>query len=149
VVTAAAGLILLCGGPGDIPAAARHRRLSRVAESNSSGFGFHTRRQSERTLKASSPGFRTSAFVTALTGPAGSWTAGMKQKDARTLMIQEWDRWLQIQSIAPREATGRDSLKFYFELQDKSSPLLDFQTRGRDKWDVIHGWLMGQRRALD
>ena len=73
----------------------------------------------------------------------------MKQKDARTLMIQEWDRWLQTQSIAPREASGRDSLKFFFELQDKSSPLLDFQTRGRDKWDVVHGWLMGQRRALD
>jgi hypothetical protein len=77
------------------------------------------------------------------------WTAGMKQKDARALMMQEWDRWLQTQSIAAREATGRDSLKFYFELQDKRSPLLDFQTRGRDKWDVVYGWLIGQRRSLE
>jgi hypothetical protein len=72
----------------------------------------------------------------------------MKQKDAKALMMQEWDRWLEIQSIAPREATGRDSLKFYFELQDKRSPLLEFQTRGRDKWDIVHGWLIGQRRGL-
>jgi hypothetical protein len=73
----------------------------------------------------------------------------MKQKDARALMMQEWDRWLQSQSIAPREATGRDSLKFYFELQDKRSPLLEFQTRGRDKWDVVHGWLIGRRDDPD
>jgi hypothetical protein len=73
----------------------------------------------------------------------------MKQKDARALMIEEWDRWLQSQSIAPREATGRDSLKFYIELQDKRSPLLEFQTRGRDKWDVIYGWLIGRRHEPD
>jgi hypothetical protein len=73
----------------------------------------------------------------------------MKQKDARALMIEEWDRLLQSQSIAPREATGRDSLKFYIELQDKRSPLLEFQTRGRDKWDVIYGWLIGRRHEPD
>jgi hypothetical protein len=73
----------------------------------------------------------------------------MKQKDAKTLMKQEWDRWLAAESITACEATGRDSLKFYFELQDKRSPLLNFQTRGRDKWDVVHGWLIGQRRAQD
>jgi len=52
----------------------------------------------------------------------------MKQKDARALMIREWDRWLQTQSIDPDEATGRDALKFFFELQDKQSPLVNFQT---------------------
>src|SRR5262249_9698483 len=117
--------------------------------SNSIGFGFHTRRQSERTLKAFSPGFRTQRVRHGPQGPASIWTAGMKQKDARALMMQEWDQWLQTQSIARREATGRDSLKFYFELQDKRSPLLDFQTRGRDKWDVVHGWLVGARRGLE
>jgi hypothetical protein len=69
----------------------------------------------------------------------------MKQKDAKALIIQEWDRWLQSQSIDRGEASGRDSLKFFFELQDKRSPLLDFQTRGRDKWEVVHTWLIGGR----
>ncbi len=73
----------------------------------------------------------------------------MKQKDARALMMPEWGRWLQSQSIDPDQATGRDSLKFYFELQDKQSPLLNFQTRGRDKWEVVHAWLVGERRAPD
>ncbi len=73
----------------------------------------------------------------------------MKQMDARALMIREWDRWLQTQSIDPDEATGRDALKFFFELQDKQSPLVNFQTRGRDKWDVVHAWLIGGRRASD
>jgi hypothetical protein len=73
----------------------------------------------------------------------------MKQKDARALMMPEWGRWLQSQSIDPDQATGRDSLKFYFELEDKRSPLLNFQTRGRDKWEVVHAWLVGERRAPD
>jgi hypothetical protein len=73
----------------------------------------------------------------------------MKQKDARTLMLPEWQRWLQSQSIDPNQATGRESLKFFFELQDKRSPLLDFQTRGRDKWELVHSWLVGERRVLD
>ena len=73
----------------------------------------------------------------------------MKQKDARALMMQEWDRWLQTQSIAPREATSRDSLKFYFELQDKRSALLNFQSRGRDKWQIVHSWLLSEHRVND
>jgi hypothetical protein len=73
----------------------------------------------------------------------------MKQKDAKALLTQEWSRWLQSQSIDPDTATGRDSLKFFFELQDQQSPLLSFQTRGRDKWEVVHDWLMGPRRATD
>ena len=51
----------------------------------------------------------------------------MKQKNARALMIGEWNRWLQTHSIKPDEATGRDALKFFFELQDRRSPLMDFQ----------------------
>jgi hypothetical protein len=71
----------------------------------------------------------------------------MKQKDAKTLIIQEWNRWLQTQSIDPSEATGRDSLKFFIQLQDERSPLLNFQTRGRDKWELVHAWLIGGRRS--
>ena len=73
----------------------------------------------------------------------------MKQKDLRTLIVREWDSWLQSQSIAPESATGRDSLKFYFDLQDRRSSLLNFQSRGRDKWQIVHAWLLSEHRVLD
>ncbi len=46
-------------------------------------------------------------------------------------------------------ATGRDTLKFYLELKDAQSPLLKFQGRGRDKWQIVHGWLRNEGRADD
>jgi len=73
----------------------------------------------------------------------------MKQRDLRTHIIREWDAWLQSQAIPPGSATGRDSLKFYFELQDKRSTLLNFQSRGRDKWQIVHSWLLSEHRVLD
>ena len=69
----------------------------------------------------------------------------MRQKEARPLIIREWDRWLQTHSIESGGPTGRDTLKFFFELQDARSPLLDFQSRGRDKWPIIHTWLLSDR----
>jgi len=73
----------------------------------------------------------------------------MKQKEVRALIIREWDRWLQTQSVDPEGPTGRDSLKFYFELQDNRSTLLDFQSRGRYKWLIVHSWLLSERRVSD
>ncbi|WJR74825.1 hypothetical protein [Bradyrhizobium sp. NP1] len=73
----------------------------------------------------------------------------MKQKEVRSLIIKEWDRWLQTQSIDTKGPTGRESLKFYFELQDTRSTLLDFQARGRDKWRILHSWLVSERRVSD
>jgi hypothetical protein len=70
----------------------------------------------------------------------------MKQEKARRLIIKEWDQWVQTQSIDSAGASGRDSLKFFLELQDAQSALLDFQTRGRDKWQIVHGWLLEARR---
>jgi hypothetical protein len=72
----------------------------------------------------------------------------MKQRDARILMIQTWERWLQTHSIDPDHASGRDTLKFYFELQDSKSELLDFQSRGRDKWHIINGWLLREQHCV-
>ena len=51
--------------------------------------------------------------------------------------------------IVEDNADGRESLQFFFELQDSRSPLLDFQTRGRDKWQLVHAWLIGERRVPD
>jgi hypothetical protein len=73
----------------------------------------------------------------------------MKQRDLRTHIIREWDAWLQSHAIPPGSATGRDSLKFYFELQDKRSTLLNFQSRGRDKWQIVHSWLLSEHRVND
>ncbi len=73
----------------------------------------------------------------------------MKYKEAKRLIIEEWDRWIQTQSVEHEEPTGRESLKFFIELQDKRSPLLNFQSRGRDKWQIIHGWLLERKRISD
>ena len=73
----------------------------------------------------------------------------MRQRKVRILIIREWDRWLQTHSIDSGGPTGRDTLRFFFELQDARSPLLDFQSRGRDKWQVIHTWLVSKERVFD
>ncbi|MBV9459293.1 MAG: hypothetical protein JO141_17490 [Bradyrhizobium sp.] len=72
----------------------------------------------------------------------------MKQKEAKILIAQEWDRWLRTQSIDPNHVSGRDTLKFFFELQDSKSDLLDFQSRGRDKWHIINSWLLREQHCV-
>jgi hypothetical protein len=72
----------------------------------------------------------------------------MKQKEAKVLIVREWERWLQGQSIDPASAGGRDTLKFFFELQDRKSELLDFQSRGRDKWQIVHAWLVREHHSF-
>jgi hypothetical protein len=85
-----------------------------------------------------------------LPGPARliNGARDMKQKEARILIVREWERWLQGQSIDPGSATGRDTLKFYFELQDNKSDLLEFQSRGRDKWHIINSWLLREQHCF-
>ena len=73
----------------------------------------------------------------------------MKQHEARSLILEEWDRWILRQTVDGGGPTGRHSLKFFFELQDTKSPLLDFQSRGHDKWRIIHAWLLGADRLSD
>jgi hypothetical protein len=70
----------------------------------------------------------------------------MKQQEVKPLIIQEWDHWVQKQSIKPTKASARDSFKFFPELQDARSSLLDFQTRGQDKWQIVYAWLLGAGR---
>ena len=73
----------------------------------------------------------------------------MKQNDARVLILQQWDNWILRQAADPDGPTGKDSLRFFYELQDDGSPLLDFQSRGQDKWRIIHAWLLGAGRLSD
>ena len=71
----------------------------------------------------------------------------MRQSEAKRLLLEAWDRWLQKHALNADGVTGRESLQFFIELQDLKSPLLIFQTRGRDKWRIIHGWLVGEGRV--
>jgi hypothetical protein len=73
----------------------------------------------------------------------------MKQSEARVLIIKQWDDWLSRRVIDQDRPTGKDSLKFFHELQDTASPLLDFQSRGQDKWRIIHAWLLDAGRLAD
>jgi hypothetical protein len=72
---------------------------------------------------------------------------GMKQKEAKPLVIEAWNRWSQKRGIERNDATGRDLLQFYYELQDAKSPLLKFMSRGRDKWLIIHEWLSDEQQT--
>jgi hypothetical protein len=73
----------------------------------------------------------------------------MKREEAKRLITQTWDQWIKMQQTVPGQASGRDSLKFYLELKDTQSPLLKFQGRGRDKWQIVHSWLRDQGRVSD
>jgi hypothetical protein len=73
----------------------------------------------------------------------------MRQRERKGLILVEWDRWLQSHPVDRQTATARDSLKFFCELQDQRSPLLEFRSSGRDKWQVIHAWLLSEGRVSD
>jgi hypothetical protein len=73
----------------------------------------------------------------------------MRRDERKSLLLQEWDRWLQTQPDDPPAPTARDTLKFYYELQDRRSPLLDFRPSRGDKWRVIHAWLLNEGRVSD
>jgi hypothetical protein len=66
----------------------------------------------------------------------------MRRNELKSRVLQEWERWLQTQPINPSRPTDRDTLKFFCELQDRRSPLLDFRSGGRDKWQIIRAWLL-------
>jgi hypothetical protein len=72
----------------------------------------------------------------------------MRQDERKSFLLLEWDRWLQTQPD-PSRPTARDTLKFFCELQDRRSPLLDFRSGGRDKWQIIRAWLQSGGRLSE
>jgi len=98
---------------------------------------------SQTKTSAISRGFQRLALVQV--GDAQS----MKQDEWKSLLLLEWDRWLKTQPIDPLAPTARDTLKFFCELQDKQSPLLDFRTGRREQWPIIHARLLNEGRVLD
>jgi hypothetical protein len=67
----------------------------------------------------------------------------------RSLILQEWDRWIGLHRVGQTGATRRETLEFYLELRDANSPLLNFNSRGRDKWEIVHSWLITAGRVQD
>src|SRR5580704_3546872 len=91
---------------------------------------------------------KTSAANTAHRG-SPFWAGGalsMRRDQRKSRLLQEWEHWLQTQPLGRRRPTARDTLKFFYELQDIRSPLLDFRSGRRDKWRVVHDWLLGEER---
>ena len=61
-------------------------------------------------------------------------------------ILREWDLWTQTQPLQ-RNATGRDARKFFLQLRARRSPNpVDLLAHGQDKWQVIHDWLVDERR---
>jgi hypothetical protein len=73
----------------------------------------------------------------------------MRRDQRKSRLLQEWQHWLQTQPLGRRRPTARDTLKFFYELQDMRSPLLDFRSGRRDKWQVVHDWLLGEEQVSE
>jgi hypothetical protein len=65
----------------------------------------------------------------------------------QSLIVREWDRWSTTRRLQRYQATRKETLEFFLELQNAKSPLLDFNPRGRDKWEIVHRWLVIAGRA--
>jgi hypothetical protein len=72
----------------------------------------------------------------------------MRHHERKSLLLKEWDRWLKSQPKPPA-ATAKETLKFFCELQDRRSPLLNFRPRQHDRWQVIHALLLNEGRVSD
>src|SRR4029077_17662103 len=73
----------------------------------------------------------------------------MRRDVRKSLILVEWDRWLRDQHIDPSVPTARDTLKFFYDLEDQRSPLLDFRPSRGDKWQVIHTCPLNKGAVLD
>jgi hypothetical protein len=64
-------------------------------------------------------------------------------------IVREWDHWIRTQPLE-RNASSRDARKFFLELRAGRSPtLLDFRSDSQDRWKVVYGWLLDERRVSD
>jgi hypothetical protein len=76
------------------------------------------------------------------------WTNMMAKREedspAKLAIIEEWDAWARKN---PDNAKRYNGMLFFLYLQEKRPDLLlDFKYLG-DKWQIIHKWLLGERRV--
>jgi len=64
----------------------------------------------------------------------------MTKEEARLGVIREWARWRDANGVTA-EARGNDALRFYSHLQSNRTELLGFRS-SRNKWQVVHDWLL-------
>ena len=60
----------------------------------------------------------------------------------RWVVLREYEWWAKKN---PDLANKRDPMLFFRYLQSERSDLLDFKSRGVDKWRIVHGWLFKLR----
>jgi hypothetical protein len=67
-----------------------------------------------------------------------------RKADAKRAVIREWDSWA---ALNPEEAKIMDGMRFFQYLQQERSDFLDFRAVNQDKWQIVHGWLLSERRV--
>jgi hypothetical protein len=60
--------------------------------------------------------------------------------EEKRAVLREWDGWV-------KEHPGSDPMLFYTHLQRARPDLLEFKSRGADKWQRVHGWLLQSGRV--
>jgi hypothetical protein len=64
-------------------------------------------------------------------------------------VIREWDRWAADHIPTDQKPTGNDGMIFYNYLRKQRPQLLNFKTKGQDPWQIIHQWLLRDRKVVD
>jgi hypothetical protein len=72
----------------------------------------------------------------------------MRESDAETAILLEWRTWAPRNFPSRPELTKADAQMFFAYLQTEKPQLLAFETT-RDKWQVVHGWLLGRAFVVD
>jgi hypothetical protein len=65
---------------------------------------------------------------------------GMTKEQARLGTMREWSRWRDANGVSAG-ASGNDALRFFSHLQSDRPDLLNFRS-SRNKWQVVHDWLL-------
>ena len=77
-------------------------------------------------------------------GQRSSRMAKHAYETERWVVLREYDSWARKN---PDLANKRDPMLFFSYLQSERSDLLDFKSRGVDKWQIVHGWLLSSGRV--
>jgi hypothetical protein len=71
----------------------------------------------------------------------------MTKEESRLGTLREWKRWRKANGVGSG-ASGNDALRFYSHLQSNCPDLLGFKS-SRNKWQVVHDWLLSTGQVHD
>jgi hypothetical protein len=71
----------------------------------------------------------------------------MTKEESRLGTLREWGHWCKVNGVGAT-ASGHDALRFYSHLQSNCPDLLRFKS-SRNRWQVVHDWLLGTGRVHD